>query len=106
MVIWNILPLIDERAEANELVNKKLCQLDNHVACVNCVRWSGNGTILASAGDDKIIMLWKLGKGPSAIFGSSGVNSENWRSTATLRGHSGKFSLFIRLIQWIDMNLR
>lgn len=48
--------------------------------------------MLASAGDDKIIMLWKRGKGPTAVFGNSGITktTENWRCTATLRGHSGK----------------
>lgn len=48
--------------------------------------------MLASAGVDKIIMLWKLGKGPSQTFGETGItkNSENWRCVSTLRGHSGE----------------
>lgn len=33
--------------------------MDNHFACVNCVRWSNAGTFLASAGDDKLIMIWR-----------------------------------------------
>lgn len=91
VVIWNLLPVISQEAEVNETIPKVLCQLDNHLACVNSVRWSGNGTMLASAGDDKIIMLWKRGKGPTAVFGSSGNTkiTENWRCTSTLRGHSG-----------------
>lgn len=97
--IWNLLPIIDENAEKSEAVPKQLCQLDNHSACVNCVRWSGSGTILASGGDDKIIMLWKRGKGPSAVFGNSGITktAENWRCTTTLRGHSGEIIIHISI---------
>lgn len=91
VVIWNLLPVIDENAEKSPNVTKKLCQLDNHLACVNCVRWSGNGVFLASGGDDKIIMLWKRGIGPSTVFGSFGMakSTENWRCQTILRGHSG-----------------
>lgn len=91
VVIWNLLPVIDENSEKSG-VTQKLCQLDNHLACVNAVRWSSSGVTLASAGDDKIIMLWKRGVGPSTAFGSSGVSKggENWRCQTILRGHSGK----------------
>lgn len=91
VVIWNMLPVIDEAAENSPNVPKILCQLDNHLACVNCVRWSGNGITLASGGDDKIIMLWKRGIGPSTSFGSSGMakSAENWRCQTILRGHAG-----------------
>lgn len=91
VVIWSLVPVLDENADDSENVVKKLCQLDNHLACVNSVRWSSSGSTLASGGDDKIIMLWNRGKGPSAVFGNSGITQchENWRTTATLRGHSG-----------------
>lgn len=91
VVIWNLEPLVNEDAEKNKSVHKILCQLDNHLACVNSVRWSCNGSMLASGGDDKIIMIWKRSKGPSSVFGSTGITktSENWRSSTTLRGHSG-----------------
>ncbi|XP_055300313.1 protein HIRA homolog [Sitodiplosis mosellana] len=91
VVIWNLLPVIDETAEKSSGITQKLCQMDNHLACVNSVRWSGNGLTLASAGDDKIIMLWKRGIGPSTVFGSSGISKsvENWRCQTILRGHSG-----------------
>ena len=66
---------------------------DLHVACVNCVRWSNNGKYLASAGDDKLIMIWQTSRygGVSTVFGSAGklVNHEQWRVVSTLRGHSG-----------------
>lgn len=61
------------------------------MSCVNAVRWSGNGQMLASGADDKLIMIWKRFGGSGAMFGSSGMtkNVENWRCTSTLRGHSG-----------------
>lgn len=92
VVIWNLAPVVNEEAERNKSVAKILCQLDNHLACVNSVRWSCNGQILASGGVDKIIMLWKRGKGPSSVFGNAGITktAENWRSNTTLRGHSGR----------------
>lgn len=32
------------------------------LACVNCVRWSFSGRFLASGGDDKLVMIWKISK--------------------------------------------
>lgn len=63
---------------------------DNHLSCVNAVRWSGNGQMLASGADDKLLMIWKKAPGPSGSFGSAGVtkNVENWRCASTLRGHA------------------
>lgn len=91
VVIWNLNPVLSEKAELDKTIPKVLCQLDNHLACVNCVRWSMNGVLLASGGDDKIIMIWKKGKGPSAVFGNTGITktTESWRCVSTLRGHSG-----------------
>lgn len=90
VVVWNLEPVISIDAEENKSIPKILCQMDNHLACVNSVRWSSNGLMLASAGDDKIIMLWKRAKGPTAVFGNGGITktSENWRCTQTLRGHN------------------
>ena len=64
---------------------------DNHLSCVNAVRWSSNGQMLASGADDKLVMIWKKSPGTSGSFGSIGVtkNVENWRCSATLRGHAG-----------------
>jgi len=48
--------------------------------------------MLASGGDDKLVMIWKRSKGSSGVFGSSGLtkNVENWRCVYTLRGHAGR----------------
>ncbi|XP_012227653.1 protein HIRA [Linepithema humile] len=86
VVIWNMEPVVDETAELDSNVPKMLCQLDNHLACVNCVRWSNSG-LLASGGVDKLIMIWRLsGSGGSSIFGGKS-SVETWRCIATLRSH-------------------
>ncbi|KAG8455923.1 hypothetical protein GDO86_001931 [Hymenochirus boettgeri] len=93
VVIWNMPPVLKEEDEKNENIPKMLCQMDNHLACVNCVRWSNNGAYLASGGDDKLIMVWKRSGyiGPSTVFGSSSklANVEQWRCLTILRSHSG-----------------
>lgn len=93
VVIWNMAPVMSEAKEADETVPKMLCQLDNHLACVNCVRWSYSGKYLASGGDDKLVMVWTFAKSPSGgnpVFGGKGkINMETWRCVSTLRGHQG-----------------
>lgn len=91
VVIWNLIPVLSELAESDKTIPKILCQMDNHLACVNSVRWSMNGQMLASGGDDKIVMIWRRGKGGSGVFGSSGLTktAEGWRCVSTLRGHGG-----------------
>lgn len=93
VVIWNMAPVIREEDEKNDNIPKMLCQMDNHLACVNCVRWSNNGLYLASGGDDKLVMVWKRAAliGPSTVFGSSSklANVEQWRCVTILRNHTG-----------------
>ncbi|XP_017091496.2 protein HIRA homolog [Drosophila bipectinata] len=91
VVIWNLLPLLSEKAEHDASVPKMLCQMDQHLACVNCVRWSHSGLCLASGSDDKLIMIWRKSAGSSGVFGSGGMqkNHESWKCFHTLRGHFG-----------------
>ncbi|KAH8304640.1 hypothetical protein KR018_005858, partial [Drosophila ironensis] len=91
VVIWNLLPLINAKAERDAKVPKRLCQMDQHLACVNCVRWSHNGLCLASGSDDKVIMIWRKTTGSSGVFGTGGMqeNIESWKCFYTLRGHNG-----------------
>ncbi|XP_002732568.2 protein HIRA [Saccoglossus kowalevskii] len=93
VAIWNIAPVKNEKVEKDENVPKLLCSMDNHLACVNSVRWSMNGKYLASGGDDKLIMIWQfIGRYPgssSTSFGGKTVNIEQWRCVSTLRAHSG-----------------
>ncbi|XP_075159096.1 histone cell cycle regulator-like protein [Haematobia irritans] len=91
IVIWNLIPVLSEKAELDENIPKVLCVMDNHLACVNCVRWSQNGVMLASCSDDKLVMIWKQSKGSSGVFGTGGIqkNPESWKCVFTLRGHGG-----------------
>lgn len=93
VVIWNMGPVLDEAQETKENIPKYLSRMDNHLNCVNCVRWSSDGKYLASAGDDKVIMIWQIARYNNSsagnnLFGGS-TNAETWRCVATLRGHSG-----------------
>ncbi|XP_028396728.1 protein HIRA-like [Dendronephthya gigantea] len=91
VVIWNMAPVRSEAQENNKEIPKLLCQMDNHLACVNSVRWSCSGTYLASGGDDKLIMIWQTGRylGITSSFGSKAMNVEQWRCVHILRGHTG-----------------
>ncbi|XP_065570912.1 protein HIRA homolog isoform X2 [Artemia franciscana] len=90
VAIWNVQPMINSKCESDENIPKLLCQMDNHLANVNCVRWSHSGDYLASAGDDKLVMIWQLSQyGGGTVFGSSQATTESWRCKATLLGHEG-----------------
>lgn len=91
VVIWNLKPVLSEKDENDPAVPKMLCQMDQHLACVNCVRWSQNGLLLASGSDDKLIMIWRKAQGSSGVFGTGGMqeNHESWKCLHTLRGHDG-----------------
>lgn len=66
--------------------------LTRHQRAVNCVRWSPNGTYLASCDDESVIIIWhkKPDSEVSNLFdrddGSDG-DKEIWLSYKTLRGH-------------------
>ncbi|CAH8587058.1 unnamed protein product [Schistosoma curassoni] len=94
VVLWNMAPIRDPTLESSDNSCLKLFQMDSHQACVNCVRWSPSGRWLASAGMDKVIMLWSKTAGtsrPVQVFGSKEPTkfTEHWRCVSTLRGHSG-----------------
>ncbi|XP_017870622.1 PREDICTED: protein HIRA homolog isoform X2 [Drosophila arizonae] len=91
VVIWNLKPVLSEKDENDASVPRMLCQMDQHLACVNCVRWSQNGQLLASGSDDKLIMIWRKAQGSSGVFGTGGMqqNHESWKCIHTLRGHDG-----------------
>ncbi|XP_041977561.1 protein HIRA homolog [Aricia agestis] len=86
VVVWNLNPVLFEEVEVDNNIPKMLCQMDNHLACVNCVRWSNGGKYLASGGDDRLVMVWGL----TVAAGALGKHkAESWRCLATLRGHAG-----------------
>jgi protein HIRA/HIR1 len=53
--IWNMKPLLSSKFAKDETIPKLLTQMDHHLGCVNCVRWSNSGTYLASGSDDKLV---------------------------------------------------
>jgi len=91
VTVWNLAPILNPKLQKDASVPKMLCQMDNHLACVNSVRWSGSGKYLASAGDDQRVILWtKSAYGGGAVFGGGGkVNHESYRVAHTLRIHDG-----------------
>jgi len=66
-----------------------LSNLQRHDKAVNVVRFSHDGVLLASAGDDSVILLWKLSDKNEApnIFDDEVENKENWNCVKSLRGH-------------------
>lgn len=90
VIIWNMAPVRSESDELNPDVPKALCEMTNHLGCVNCVRWSEDGRCLASGGDDAIVMIWQIKyQGPGVGKSSFGTSHEQWGCIHILRGHNG-----------------
>ena len=92
VVIWNMAPIRSAADEANADIPKVLCEMTNHLGCVNCVRWSVDGKWLASGGDDAIVMIWAVnyqGGGEGVTNSIFGAELERWGCIHMLRGHSG-----------------
>ncbi|CAG5122874.1 unnamed protein product [Candidula unifasciata] len=87
--IWQMTLDSEGKAQVDFLSN-----LRRHTATVNVVRFSRNGELLATAGDDSTIILWKLNDVPAPsnnIFAEDDVedDKETWVCHKTLRGHLG-----------------
>lgn len=94
VVIWSASPVRSPEDEANPDVPKVLCELTNHLACVNCVRWSHDGKWLASCGDDALVMIWQIRYqgtklSTSSLGGGVSTSAEQWGLVHMLRGHNG-----------------
>ena len=88
IVVWNFAPVMNAQAEVSSSTPKVLCEMTNHLGCVNCVRWAPNGKWLASGGDDALIMIWNIRQlGPVKSFGRE--VHEQWGCLYQLRGHDG-----------------
>ncbi|XP_076445801.1 chromatin assembly factor 1 subunit B-like [Babylonia areolata] len=69
-----------------------LASLNRHTATVNVCRFSPDGNYLATAGDDTVVLLWKLNEVTPAvnIFNDDDEeNKETWVVHKSLRGHLG-----------------
>ncbi|XP_067676573.1 chromatin assembly factor 1 subunit B-like [Haliotis asinina] len=68
-----------------------LSNLRRHTRSVNVCRFSPDGDTLASAGDDNVILFWRLSDTPTPannIFQEEDEdNKETWVASTTLRGH-------------------
>ena len=60
--VWSTKALKDISKEKNQKTNKLLCTISNHTGSVNCVRFSDDGKLLASGGDDKVVMVYEWRK--------------------------------------------
>jgi len=88
IVVWNFAPVKNQQDEMSSSSPKVLCEMTNHLGCVNCVRWAPNGKWLASGGDDALIMIWNIRQlGPVKSFGRE--VHEQWGCLHQLRGHDG-----------------
>lgn len=78
--IWSLKTNLEEGIE-------KLAELNSHQKPVNVVRWNSSGSLLGSAGDDGVILLWGLEEGEEPIqsFGGKEVLKEKWVVKKTLR---------------------
>lgn len=68
---------------------KFIANLKRHCKSVNVIRWNHDGQILASAGDESCIFLWKENeiKNQKTLDMDEDENKENWFSFKTFRGH-------------------
>uniref|UniRef100_A0A672JTV8 Chromatin assembly factor 1 subunit B n=1 Tax=Salarias fasciatus TaxID=181472 RepID=A0A672JTV8_SALFA len=87
--LWRVETGPDGKAAVEFLSN-----LVRHTKAVNVVRFSPDGQLLASGGDDSVILLWKLNdsKEPeqTPLFQDDEddqLNKECWSVVKTLRGH-------------------
>ncbi|XP_068428048.1 chromatin assembly factor 1 subunit B isoform X2 [Clinocottus analis] len=87
--LWRV-----ERGPDGKAVVEFLSNLARHTKAVNVVRFSPNGELLASGGDDAAILLWKLNDSkepePAPMFQEeedAQLNKESWSVVKTLRGH-------------------
>ncbi|XP_049730771.1 chromatin assembly factor 1 subunit B isoform X2 [Elephas maximus indicus] len=86
--IWKV-----EKGPDGKAIVEFLSNLARHTKAVNVVRFSPSGEILASGGDDAVILLWKVNdnKEPEQIAfqdeEEAQLNKENWTVVKTLRGH-------------------
>ncbi|NXP42063.1 CAF1B factor, partial [Leiothrix lutea] len=86
--IWKV-----EKGPDGKAIVEFLSNLARHTKAVNVVRFSPSGDILASGGDDAVILLWKLNDSKELeplVFqdeDEAQLNKENWAVVKTLRGH-------------------
>uniref|UniRef100_A0A915BTP3 Protein HIRA n=1 Tax=Parascaris univalens TaxID=6257 RepID=A0A915BTP3_PARUN len=90
VVIWNVKPVINEKKAQDASCSRLLSRM-LHENCVNCVRWSPDGALLACAGDECALSVWEYGGriNSAGVIGSQdGANVEKYRQKFRLYGHT------------------
>jgi len=89
VVIWEFAT-----SESGKIEPICICDITRHQSGVNAVRWSPDGTMLASSDTESGIWVWKYSDNEAApdLFGGDSnednvANEENWVPVTTLRGH-------------------
>lgn len=69
-----------------------LATLEEHIAPVNCVRWSPDCKLIASGDADGVLLVWspEAGGAHAALKGAASAGSEPWHRQWLLRGHVGE----------------
>ncbi|KAI9599042.1 WD40-repeat-containing domain protein [Syncephalis fuscata] len=74
-----------------------LCTLSRHTGAVNVVRFSPVDELIATAGDDCTILLWRPSAAPTRAFGvdkeEAELESESWVIVGSLRGTADIYDL-------------
>jgi len=98
VVIWSVSEAkVETEADTEaETEDRKvdlevLCDLTRHQRAVNIVRWSPDGSLLASGDDESIIIVWTMkagqGEGGGLFDDEEQVNKENWTVYKIIRFH-------------------
>uniref|UniRef100_A0A0N5AP30 WD_REPEATS_REGION domain-containing protein n=1 Tax=Syphacia muris TaxID=451379 RepID=A0A0N5AP30_9BILA len=90
VVIWNVKPITNEKKAQDSCCPRMLSRM-LHQACVNCVRWSPDGSLLACGGDDHALTIWEFGgkiNSAGTIGSKDGINVEKYREKHRLYGHT------------------
>jgi len=85
VVIWSV-----HQSDQGDVSLECLSDLTRHQKAVNIVRWSPDGTLLASGDDESVIIVWHLKPGDSSyggLFDDEQNNKENWVVYKMIRSH-------------------
>merc|ERR1712240_338472 len=84
VVIWSVSKSTEGSVELD-----CLSDLTRHQRAVNIVRWSPDGSLLASGDDESVIIVWQLkaGQGEGGLFDDEQENKENWVVYKMIRFH-------------------
>ena len=82
--IWSV-----DVSSSGEVSLECLSDLTRHQRAVNIVRWSSDGSLLASGDDESIIIIWQLrhGEAGGGLFDDDTENKENWVVYKMIRSH-------------------